>query len=170
MRSLNSTLEELALSSEGRYLTSSELQPVQRYLKSFSNRVQTYNLLRDKGDKLVQLALKKFLPLHPDVMQKHGKRCVYDMNEALRYIALSILRDDEKFFKESLFFWQANILSAYRQNGNCLVAYRCLQDVVHEHLPAPAQQLINPYLDMILETLDLPPKLMASMQKVPGGF
>ena len=74
------------------------------------------------------------------------------------------------FLRKVCFFWQANILSAYRQNANCLVAYRCLQDVVNEHFPAPAQQLINPYLDMMLETLDLPPKLMASMQKMPANF
>lgn len=165
MRSINSLLEELANQSEGRYLTATELQPVQRYLKSFSNRLQTYNLLRDKADKLVQQALKKFLVLEPEIMQKHGKRCQYDMAQVLRYIALSVLRDDEKFFKENLFFWQANILTAYRQNNTCLTAYRCLQEVLSESLPAPAYQLIEPYIEIILQTLDLPPKLMASVQK-----
>lgn len=165
MSTLNSMLEDLANQSEGRYLTQTELQPVQRYLKSFSVRVQTYNLLRERADKMVQLALRKFLTLNPEVMQKHGKRCQYDMSEVIRYIALSILRDDEKFFKESLFFWQANILTAYRQNHNCVVAYRCLQEIINDQIPAPAKQLINPYIDMVLELLDLPPKLMANVQK-----
>jgi hypothetical protein len=170
MRAINSTLEELAIESEGRYLSASELQPLQRYLKTFSLRIQTYNLLRERSDKLVQLAMKKFMPMNPELMQKHGKRCQYDMNEVMRYIALSVLRDDERFFKEVLFFWQANILTAYRQNQNCLNSYRCLQEVITEYLPAQASQLINPYLEIILQTLDLPPKLMATVQKSGATF
>ncbi len=169
MRSINSLLEDLANQSEGRYLTATELHPVQRYLKSFSTRLQTYNLLRDRADKLVQQALKKFLVLEPEVMQKHGKRCQYDMAQVLRYIALSVLRDDEKFFKENLFFWQANILAAYRQNDACLVAYRCLQEVLSEHLPAAAYQLTDPYIEIVLQTLDLPPKLMATVQRASNN-
>lgn len=103
--------------------------------------------------------------LQPEVMRKHGSRCQYDMSEVMRYVALAVLRDDERFFKESLLFWQANILTAYRQNSACVVAYQCLKETLNEHLPAPAYQLIEPYISIIMQTLDLPPKLMASAQR-----
>ncbi|MBW4491712.1 MAG: phycobilisome protein [Oscillatoria princeps RMCB-10] len=170
MRSINSLLEDLANQSEGRYLTPAELQPVYRYLKTFSNRLQTYGLLRERSDKLIQESLKKFLSLQPEVMRKHGSRCQYDMTAALRYMALSVLRDDPAFFKENLLYWQANILAAYRQHEACLVAYRCLQETLNEQLPAAANQLLEPYIDMILQTLDLPPKLMAPVQKVGAKY
>ena len=169
MRTINSTLEELANESEGRYLTRTELQPVQRYLKTFSVRLKTYDIIRERADKLVNLALRKFMSLQPEVMRKHGSRCQYDMSEVMRYIALAVLRDDERFFKESLLFWQANILTAYRQNGACVVAYRCLQETLNEYLPAQAYQLIEPYISIIMQTLDLPPKLMANAQRASAS-
>ncbi len=170
MRSINSLLEDLAYQSEGRYLTPAELQPVYRYLKTFSTRLQTYGLLRDQSDKLIQQSLKKFLPLHPEVMRKHGSRCQYDLAAVLRYMALSVLRDDPLFFKENLLYWQVNILAAYRQNEACLVAYRCLQETLSEQLPAPANQFIDPYMEMVLQTFDLPPKLMAPVQKAGAAY
>lgn len=169
MRTINSTLEELANQSEGRYLTTAELLPMQRYLKTVSARLKTYEILREKSEKLVQITLRKFMSLQPEVMRKHGSRCQYDMGEMMRYMALSVLRDDERFFKESLFYWQANILTAYRQNGACLIAYRCLQETLSEQLPAQANQLIEPYMNIVLQTLDLPPKLMASVQRASVG-
>ncbi len=165
MHAINSSLESIINQSEGRYLQSNGLQPIKRYLQTFAARSKTYEILRNHSDKLVVQALKKFANLHPEIIQKHGKRCQYDMTEALRYMALALLRDDPQFLKESLVLWQANILAAYQRNAACVVAYRCLQETLAAHLPPVANQLIDPYLQIMLQALDLPPKLMANVQK-----
>jgi hypothetical protein len=165
MEAINSKLAELIHDSEGRYLSGAELQPMKKYLHSFADRAKTYEILREKGDVLVRHALKKFMAMHPDIMQQHGKRCYYDMTQVVRYIGLSILKDDPQFFNDSLLLWQANILTAYQKQNSCGVAYRCLKEEVDDRLPSSASQLIDPYLNMMMEALDLPPKLMANVQK-----
>lgn len=167
MPGLNSTWDDLINESDGRYLTDTETQTMQRYLQTFAARLKTYEILRDKSDPLITQALKKFMLVHPDIMQKHSQRCVYDMKMTVCIMALAILRDDPRFFKENLIFWQANILTAYQRNHSCLKAYCCLQDVFKEQLPPPAYQLISPYLDVVLQALDTPAKLMTSVHR--GG-
>lgn len=165
MQAINSNLQELLESNEGRYLSGADLQPIERYLQSFGDRLKTYEILREKGDMLVRHALKKFMSHHPEIMQKHGQRCYYDMTQVVRYTALSILKDDPRFFNDALVLWQANILTAYQRQNSCGVAYRCLKETFAAHLPSGANQLIEPYLNMMIEALDVPPKLMASLQK-----
>lgn len=162
MIALNSQLDDFICQSEGRYLTAAELQPTKKYLQTVLERSKVYELLKDKSDPLVRLALKKFMALHPEVMKKHGKRCYYDMTEVMRYIALSILRDDEQFFKDSVSLWETNILTAYQKQNPCLVCYRCLQEAIHEHLPSNIIKYIDPYIQIMLEELDLPAQPMSS--------
>jgi hypothetical protein len=170
MEAINSTLAELIVESEGRYLTSAQLQPIERYLQTFTERFKTYEILQAKAEPLVRHALKKFATLHPDVMQKHGKRCHYDMSQVLRYIALAILRDDPRFFNDSMVLWETNILTAYHRQNSCLVAYRCLKETMETYLPPQALKYIEPYLEMMFQALDLPPKLMATVQKSAVGL
>ena len=161
MLALNSQLDDLIAQSEGRYLSSSELQGTKNYLQTVLERSKIYELLTDKSDALVRLALKKFMAKHSDIMKKHGKRCYYDMTCVMRYMALSILLDDEQFFKDSVSLWQTNILSAYQKQNPCLVCYRCLQEVINENLPIKITKYIDPYMQIMLEALDLPPKPMS---------
>lgn len=165
MQVINSRLEKLINESEGRYLTSSELQPMKRYLQTFSERAKTYEILQTKGDAVVRHALKKFMSIHPEVMQKHGQRCYYDMTQVMRYIALSIVKDDTRFFNDSLLLWQANILTAYQKQNPCVTAYQCLKESVNAHLPSTATRLIEPYINMMIEALDIQPKLMTNFTK-----
>ena len=168
MSGINSTWDDLVKQSDGRYLTDRELQAFQQYLQKLPVRIKTYEIFRDKGDAMVKMALKKFAATHPDVMQKYGKRCLYDMTETVRIMAISILRDDLLYFKEVLVFWQVNILSAYQRQQACHKAYIDLQEVFTQYLPPAANQLVKSYLDIVIETLDRPVKLMATVQR-PGG-
>jgi len=160
MIALNSQLDDLIAQSEGRYLTAAELQPTKQYLQTVLERSKIYDLLKEKSDPLIRLALKKFMALHPEIMKKHGKRCYYDMSEVMRYIALSVLRDDEQFFKDAMALWETNILAAYQKQYPCLVCYRCLHEVLKEHLPTNVTKYMDPYIQIMLEALDLPAQSM----------
>lgn len=165
MQGINSQLEELIGKSEGRYMTAKELQPLKHYMETVSERSKTYLLLQEKSDLLVRHALKKLMSVHPDTVKKNAKRCYYDMSMLVRYLALAMLRDDSHFFNEVIVLWQANILTAYRQQKACLDAYGHLQETFKDHLPTSANRLIEPYMDMMLQLLDLQPKLMATVER-----
>lgn len=154
MRTLNHTLEKYFIEADGCYLDSQKLQPFEQYMQSYSARIKTYQNMRDQSANLVLQALRKLAQVHPELIQQHGKRCQYDMTEVLRYIALSILRDDEIFFKEQMMVWLDTILLAHKKTTHCAKAYRYLQDAISAALPPADSSLIRPYLDYVVLTLD----------------
>lgn len=153
MQTLNHTLENSFLDADGRYLNSQELFPLEQYFQTYTTRLATYQHLREQSDKLILYALRKLAQAHPDLIQQHGQRCKYDMTEVLRYIALSVLRDDEVFFKEQIMSWLDTILMAHKRTSHCTLAYRHLQEAINSTLPAASSTLIRPYLDIVLLAL-----------------
>jgi hypothetical protein len=153
MHTLNHELEQVVLNADGRYLNSQELQPLEDYAQNYVTRLHTYQQLRETGEQIVLQTLRKLAQTYPELIQQYGSRCKYDMDEVLRYIALSVLRDDETFFKEQMVVWLDTILLAYKRNTHCGTAYRYLQDAIATTLPAADTTLVRPYLDNIIQML-----------------
>lgn len=165
MTTINLAWDQLVTHCDGRYLTNAELKPLHQYVQTLNVRTKTYEILRAKSAGLIKQSLKKFMLSHPDIMQKHSKRCVYDMSMTMCLMSVALLRDDPMFFKESLMLWLGNILAAHEKNTQCLQAYTYLQETINEQLPSVCNQLLKPYMDIVLDILDTPPKLMATVQR-----
>lgn len=154
MHTLNYTLNKHVVDADGRYLDAHELYPLENYVHSFATRLDAYQKLRDHGDKLVIQALRKLAQTYPELIQEHGARCKYDMTEVLRYMALSILRDDEVFFKEQMMVWLDTILLAHKRHSHCVTAYRNLDAAIASAFPQPIATLVHPYLNLVMQSLE----------------
>jgi hypothetical protein len=150
---MNSTLEQTIYQADGRYFTDSELTHLENYLGSYQLRLETYQLLQERGDQLVLQALRKLAQTDRGVVQEHGEKCKRDMGYVLCSLALAILKDDENGFREQLILWMQNIMSALRKEAQSARAYRFLQDVIREQVSAPSAELINRYLTDFIEAL-----------------
>lgn len=153
MHTLNRTLEKSFLEAEGRYLNSQEMYPLEQYVQSYATRLQAYQHLRDHAEKLVLHALRKMAQSNPELIQQHGPRCKYDMTEVTRYIALSVLKDDQTFFMEQMMSWLDTVLLAHKRTSDCVTAYRYLQEAIAADLPAQSVSLIRPYLEAVTQSL-----------------
>ncbi|NJR60598.1 MAG: phycobilisome protein [Cyanobacteria bacterium CRU_2_1] len=153
MHALNHSLEKKVLEADGGYLDAQGLRSFEQYAQEYTIRLETYQNLRDKSPALIVQSLRKLAQTYPELVQKHGQRCQYDMTEVLRYIALSVLRDDEIFFREQMMSWLDTILLAHKKNTQCMTAYRYLQDAINASLPAANSSLIRPYLENVINTL-----------------
>jgi hypothetical protein len=153
MLTMNRTLDEKIANIDHVYLSDSDLVNLERFANSFSVRVKTYNLLRDRADEITIRSLKLLAQQYPELVQKQLQRCKYDMSNVIRYASLSVLRDDELFFREALMDWLANIINSYQIAKECSTAYRLLQSVVDEMLPAECAALLKPYSEMAIAAL-----------------
>lgn len=153
MPTLNHTLEEQIIVADGRYLSQEELRCLENYVNSYAMRLETYQKLSLHSEAIVLNALRKFARVHPETIQQSGKRCQYDMSEVLRYIALSILRDDEFLFLEKIMFWLDTVLRAHHRQAACSKAYQYLQEAVEETLTPANCSLIRPYIGIVLNSL-----------------
>lgn len=152
MHTLNHDMDECFLDADGAYLDARGLQTLEQFAQSYATRLEAYNALREHSTQLVNDALDKMAQLHPEVIQKHRPRCLYDMTQVLRYIGLSILRNDEVFFKEMMMSWLDTVLLAYKRNDHCASSYRFLQEMIDARMPS-CSSIIRPYLDGVILVL-----------------
>ncbi|MBD2190157.1 globin family protein [Pseudanabaena mucicola] len=153
MLTMNRTLDEKVADVDHIYLSDSDIFNLERFANNFSVRVKTYNLLRDRADEITVKTLNLLSQQYPELVNKQLQRCKYDMSNTMRYTALSVLRDDELFFRETLMDWLANIINSYQVAKECSTAYRLMQSVIDEMLPAECAALVKPYSDMAISAL-----------------
>ncbi len=154
MYTLNHDLDTKLIDADGRYLNSQELYPLEQYIQSYQLRLETYKRLSEESEKLTVNTLRKFAQSYPELIRQHGARCKYDMGSVIRYIALSILRNDELFFKEQMMFWLDTILVAYKRSSHCTRVYDYLQKEVDAVLPTNCSSLVHPYIKIITVMLN----------------
>jgi hypothetical protein len=153
MPALNHQLNQVMIDADGRYLSSEELRPLEAYVESYQKRLATYQSLSQHSQSLVLESLKKFARVHPEIIKRSGKRCQYDMIQVLRYLALCILLDDEFMFREKMMFWLDTMLRAHQKQDACCKAYQYLKETVQESLPNTVSEQVNPYIDIIVESM-----------------
>jgi hypothetical protein len=152
MFTITRTLEDKALELERAYLKDSDLYSLEQYASSFSERLKAYELIRDNADNIVLNALKLLARDYPALVKKQGDRCKYDMTEVLRYMALSMLRNDEQYFRDQMTDWLGTIISSYQVTTECSMAYHKVYEVISSMLPAKCAALIKPYTDIAIST------------------
>ncbi|HIK55729.1 MAG TPA: hypothetical protein IGS37_11280 [Synechococcales cyanobacterium M55_K2018_004] len=150
---MNSTLEQSLHQADGRYFNDVELKTLEQFVQTYSIRAKTYALLCERSDDLILQALRRLAATDGTVVQQHGEKCKRDMSYVVRTLALTILKDDAAGFREQLVLWMQNIMSALHKEAQSARAYRLLQDVVREKMPAEAAQLINRYLEEFITAL-----------------
>lgn len=150
---MNTKLLESIHQADGRYLTDQELYPLEQYINSFATRVKTYSLLREQADALVLQTLRKLIQQHRKAVQENGKKCQRDMAYTLECIGRVILLDDSQYFQESYVIWMQNITRALHKQDSAVDAYRLLQAEISATQPAASAQLINAFLNQLIEAM-----------------
>jgi Phycobilisome protein len=151
METLNRLIQNNVLDADGRYWNNQELSVLEQYVQGYANRVTAYEHLREKGEALVTISLRKLAQVYPELVQRHGAFCKSDMTAVLRYAALSMLRDDEIFFKEKVLIWLDTVLLAHRHNAHAALAYENLAAAIAANMPETTTKLIRPYLNLVVE-------------------
>lgn len=153
MLTINRILDDKVTKVDDHYLSDTDLSQLSKYASSFSVRLQTYNLLRDRSDEIVGRSLQTLAQAYPALIQKHADRCKYDMSNVLRYMSISILRDDELFFREQMMDWLSTVICAYQVTTECSMAYNKMQEGIDKMLPSECSILVKPYTSMTVQLL-----------------
>ncbi|HEY9624875.1 MAG TPA: hypothetical protein V6C78_31395 [Crinalium sp.] len=150
---MNNALKQNIYQADGRYFTDVELGVLDGYCQTYPARLQTYNILCEKADTLVEQALQKLAQTDGAVVTTHKEACVRDMNYVLRSVAIAILKDDHEGFRQQLVLWMQNIMAALRKEAQSAKAYMFLQDVVKVSMPVESAKLVNDTLDEFIRAL-----------------
>ncbi|MCM1983824.1 allophycocyanin [Lyngbya confervoides] len=110
--------KQLALETEGRYATESELDFIHVFIESAQNRIKTYEKIRNEEESLlddiqataIEIDAHAFYRDNQD-MQAVGRR---DRKFLLRHIAASLLIADIDRLRDGLLIWLSTIMKAQR--------------------------------------------------------
>lgn len=145
-------IEALFDEAESRYLKPEELAVLSQYVDSLPARLTTYRALRDRElDVMQQVADQLQLEL-PQEKTEHLERALKDALLTLRYCAMGMLLNDEKFVKERLMSWLSGTMSLYNSQTINTVLYRLLHQRLTEVLGTQAMSFLTPPL-MMAQTL-----------------
>lgn len=150
---MSSRLDQTIAQVDGRYLSDTELSDLQGFVNSYELRLRTYNMIRERADELMLHALRQLMRSHRQIVQTQGNICKRDMGFVLRYIALSILKDDTEGFIENLVLWMESITKSLKKEESAIHAYQALRLTIQEKMNTEMVQLIDPYFDVFIKAL-----------------
>ncbi|NEQ96190.1 MAG: hypothetical protein F6K30_05630 [Cyanothece sp. SIO2G6] len=149
---MSSPLEQMICQAEGDYLSDVALSEVQNFVDSYNLRVQTYNALREKSDTLILHTLRQLMRSHRQLVQAQGNSCKRDMGYILRYIGIAILKGNKQDFTD-LVCWMESITKSLKKEDSALKAYQLLQQTIQTTMSEEMTQLVDPYLDYLIQAL-----------------
>jgi hypothetical protein len=146
-----SRLQRLSIKADGRYARDGELQFIEDYVRSWSNRVFAYDQLRESTPDLVEMVYERLLKQNPQFFQRGGQdytsKWRTDTLRVMRFAAMAMLYDDVELYKEKFLYWFQTLMMAFASQDNCNQTYALMQEVVREKLPTPVSTLFCPVLE-----------------------
>ncbi|AFY72286.1 Phycobilisome protein [Synechococcus sp. PCC 7502] len=145
-------LEKLSVETDGRYASDDELEFINTYIKSFSLRKQVYQKLKSLEAKIVEQVYTKLRSLDPKLLQNGAEdvsdKWKRDTLRVLRYVALTVLIDDDDNLKNQFLIWFQTIMQAFNAERSCDATYNIMQQVVKQLLEPQEVALVSPVLEL----------------------
>ncbi|MGI0490491.1 MAG: phycobilisome protein [Alkalinema sp. CACIAM 70d] len=146
-----SQMQRLSVEADGRYATDEELKFLATYLRSYDQRLQTYQKLQSSETTLIQQVYDRVRTKDPNTFRNgntdHTSICKRDMSMNLRYAALAMLLDDTDTLREKHLFWCQTIMRACGIQRKCNLIYSTMQEVTQQQLDPAQARLINGVLE-----------------------
>ncbi|MEN9204688.1 MAG: hypothetical protein Q6K99_02790 [Thermostichales cyanobacterium BF4_bins_65] len=142
-------LEQIILHAEGRYFKPEEIEQIQTFLATWSERSQNYRLIRDQEDAIIQETLTL---LRGEVMNLSGRileLCEQDLRLVLRHCSWAMLLEDSDLVKERLLEWLEEQARLYDLSSTYETALRHLQTTLKKYLPNHVLEALRPYITQV---------------------
>jgi hypothetical protein len=145
-------LARLAIDTDGRYATDSELKFLKNYLDSFEQRLSAYEKIRDRAETTIEevKAERKALneannsQLFYLGSEDRSETCLRDMKGILRCCAAAILIDDAERMRQAVLLWYYTIVRAFKYEKDTKIMYQVLENITNKFLTQEEAKLAKP--------------------------
>lgn len=146
-------LESIFNEAENRYLKVEELDPLDQYVTSLPDRLQTYRVLRDRETTIMQAVADSLVAAFPNEKHERLERSIKHAMLVLRYAAMGMLLEDEAFIQNRLKGWLAETVKAYNTYDIERKLYTLLDQQLTNFLNSQQASLLQPMLNLAQATL-----------------
>lgn len=154
---MNHEIDAMLTASEGRYPTRAEQALLRTWAEQLEGRLAALEAIRAAEEAIVGQACDEVMDAYPNVEKFYKEMrasCVRDLSLVLRYCAQALLRDDVKYLEDSLLTWMASILRGVGLAPAFIEdTYKAVMKIAARELPAPAYELLRPYLERCVAVL-----------------
>jgi hypothetical protein len=146
-------IETLLYKAEEHYLKPLEIKLFRHHATSLSQRLETYEFLRDQELAIFQPVVERLLLAFPQEKQETLERALKHWLSVLRYCAMAMLLNDQEFLQRRLLEWLTDLLRAHQMQAVETSLYQLLQTRLKELLSDQQLALVQPFLDRAKATL-----------------
>ena len=154
---MNNRIQRIIHESDSRYLTSDEKDEVRNYLKQFEQRLDVAAQIEEAEDVAVRFCIDNTRKRYPNFDKYHEKawaKAFRDVQLTTRYAVQAMLLEDRQMLQDKLLFWLRTILAGLNFTPEFnRDTYTFLREGFRQNLSPDSYQEIEPYLDLVIETM-----------------
>ncbi|HIK14149.1 MAG TPA: hypothetical protein IGS53_02430 [Leptolyngbyaceae cyanobacterium M33_DOE_097] len=144
---MDSQLETLFDEAESRYLKSEELQVLNQYVSSLPARIDAYRTLRDRELEIMQWVADQLQVALPNERLENLERSIKNALLVLRYCAMGVLLNDEKFVQDKLQGWVTQAVQVFNTYAIDTALFRLLDQRLASVMSPQQVALLTPQLN-----------------------
>jgi Phycobilisome protein len=150
---MDTALQSLIYTADDHYLSDADLERFHRDVHSLAERIETYEILRDRELSILQPAADYLSEEFPTTDSKLLERGVVHWLNILRYSSMAMLLNNPEFLNQRILEWMPDIVQAYQLQAIEKALYRLLQVQLKSSLSPEQLSLVKPYLEEAYTTL-----------------
>jgi hypothetical protein len=152
---MNAEFQNLINDAEDHYLASENLYQFKQQLSTLSQRLETYELLRDRELEVFQAVADQLQSTFPNLDAQRLNRALEDGLAILRYGAMAMLLNSPTYFQRSLLDCLPERVMAYELEAVEQQLLQFLQVQLSKRIAVAQMSCIQPYLEQVARSLTL---------------
>lgn len=133
--------------AEERYLHPKEIELFRRYAASLARRMDAYETLREKEEKIFQPVADQLVAAFPNENQETLERALKHWLLSVRYCATAMLLSDPEFLQLRLHDWMKGLVQTHKTQTIEAKLYQLLLASLKQALSEKQMSMLLPYLE-----------------------
>lgn len=150
---MHADLKALLYEAEDHYLSKGEIGEFQNHISSLTQRLETYELLRDRELDIFQPIADSLEQAFPHEQEVVLKRALKHWLLILRYSAMAMLMNNPNFLERRLLEWLTELARAHQTQPIDRQLHKLLSERLRSILSEEQMKLMHPFLEQIQATL-----------------
>lgn len=146
-------IETLLYKAQEHYLNPLEIELFKHHATSLSERLETYELLREQEVAIFQPVADQLVKAFPQEKQETLERSLKHWLSVLRYCAMAMLLNNQEFLQRRLLEWLTDLVQAHQTQAVEMTLYQLLHGSLKELLSEQQLALVQPFLEQAEATL-----------------